>query len=475
MMNSNLPHNLEAEQALLGTLMASNDAIAIVAGVVRLEHFSEPVHARIMDAICKAHEAGSTASPLTLKPRFESDTTMAELGGWQYLVHLTANAVPSLSVEGLARQIRELAERRRIIAGCDDLAEAASDTSGETDHRKAAAEHISELSDLLDGSVRRKHAFTLGEAADVVCERLDRMANGEADPNAIPSGISGLDEALGGLRRGAYNILAGRPSMGKTAVGVQVALNVASAGHGVAYFSLEMPATSLTERCIASRLWMPVADSIAYTSISRGDLNDRENRWVMQCRNDLDALPLVIDERPALSASEIEAQARVFASRFQRQGERLGLIVVDHIHKMTAPGFTRPVEVYTHVSARLADLAKRLDCPVLTLAQLNRSVESRDDKRPTLADLRESGAIEQDADAVIFCYRDAYYLERQSCRSVEAEADRMADLAECQNRLELLVAKNRQGPIGTVDCWADMACNVVRDPRDLHGLEARAA
>jgi replicative DNA helicase len=263
--------------------------------------------------------------------------------------------------------------------------------------------------------------------------------------------------------------------MGKTAVGVQLALNVATAGHGVAYFSLEMPATSLTERCIASRLWMPDADGIAYTRISRGDLNERESRWVRQCRDDLDALPLDIDERPALSAAEIEAQARVFASRFQRQGKRLGLIVVDHLHKCIAPGYSKPVEVFTQVSARLADLAKKLDVPVLALAQLNRSVESREDKRPTLADLRESGAIEQDADAVIFTYRDAYYLERQSYRSMEDEADRLADLAKCQNRLELIVAKNRQGPIGTVDCWCNMACNVVRDPRDLHPMEVQAA
>jgi replicative DNA helicase len=315
-MNGTLPQNLEAEQALLGTLMGNSDTIALIAGVVRPEHLAEPVHARIMDAICKAHEAGRTVSPLTLKTQFEAEATMAELGGWQYLVQLTASAVPAISAEVLARQIRELAERRRIIAGCDELAESARDTSGETDHRKVAAEHISELSDLLDGSAQRKHTFTLGEAAGVVCDRLDRMDKGEADPNAIPSGIGGLDQALGGLRRGAYIILAGRPSMGKTAVGVQLALNVAAAGHGVAYFSLEMPATSLTERCIASRLWMPNADGIAYTSISRGGLNEREGRWVRQCRDDLDALPLVIDERPALSASEIEAQARVFASRF---------------------------------------------------------------------------------------------------------------------------------------------------------------
>jgi replicative DNA helicase len=474
-MSRPLPKNLEAEQALLGTLITNNDTIALVAGVVQPEHFAEPVHARIMDAICKAHEAGSTVSPLTLKTQFDGDATMAELGGWHYLVNLTACAAPLASAEELARQIRELAERRRIIAGCDDLAEAAGDTSGETDHRKAAAGYVSELSDLLDGSVRRKYAFSLGEAADVVCVRLDGMAKGEADPNAIPSDIAGLDEALGGLRRGAYNILAGRPSMGKTAVGVQVALNVASAGHGVAYFSLEMPATSLTERMIASRLWISNADSITYTDISRGRLNEQQIRWIRQARDDLDALPMVIDERPALSASEIEAQARVFASRFQRQGKRLGLIVVDHIHKCIAPGCSKPVEVFTQVSARLADLAKRLDCSVLALAQLNRSVESRDDKRPTLADLRESGAIEQDADAVVFTYRDAYYLQRQARRSAVAEADRMAELAECQNRLEMIVAKNRQGPIGTVDCWADMAFNVVRDPRDLQALETRVA
>ncbi len=469
------PQNLDVEQALLGSLLVNNDTIALVRGIVSPGHFAEPLHARIYDAVCRMHDDGTDATALTLIPRFENDATMAELGGVAYLAQLSGCAVP-LNATSHARQIRELADRRTLIVEGERLAEDAADTSDNGDYRKSAAEHVSAVSDMLEGSTQRKHSFTLGEAADVVCERLDRMAAGEADPNAISTGIPVLDEVTGGLRRGNYVILAGRPSMGKTAVGVQIALNVSKAGHGVGYFSLEMPAASLTERCMANHLWMPETQ-IAYVDIANGRLDERQARWVRQARDDVQALPLRIDDRPALTAAQIEAQARVWASNYQREGKKLDLVVIDHLHKCTATEYTQPVQIFTHVSARLADLSKKLDCPVLALAQLNRGVEAREDKRPTLADLRESGSIEQDADAVIFTYRESYYLERQTFKDYEDEADRLAELAHCRDRLDLLVAKNRQGPIASVDVWCDLPCNVIRDPRELHemDMEARAA
>jgi replicative DNA helicase len=262
--------------------------------------------------------------------------------------------------------------------------------------------------------------------------------------------------------------------MGKSAIGVQVALNAARAGHGVLYSSLEMPAASLQERIYSSWLWSPDA-RIEYVDISQGIVGERELRWLKEARNDVDQLPMVIDDRAQLSPSDIEAQARVVASRLQRQGKSLDLLVVDHIHKMIAPPLQKPVEVFSNISARLADLSKKLDCAVLCLAQLNRGVESRENKRPLLSDLRESGAIEQDADVVMFAFRESYYLERHKGKSFEDEADRLAMLSDCQNRLELIIAKNRQGPIGTADLWADMPCNVIRDQHDYQNMEARAA
>jgi replicative DNA helicase len=173
--------------------------------------------------------------------------------------------------------------------------------------------------------------------------------------------------------------------------------------------------------------------------------------------------PIIIEDEPGLTAAEIEARARVIDSKLRAKGKSLDLVIVDHIHKCRHPGSQSKVSEYTEISSRLAEAAKRLDCPVVTLAQLNRAVEGRDDKRPSFADLRESGAIEQDADLVAFLYREAYYLERQRHRSVEAEADRIGDLMRCKHKLELIIAKQRSGPIGTVNLWCDMASNVVSD------------
>ncbi len=190
-------------------------------------------------------------------------------------------------------------------------------------------------------------------------------------------------------------------------------------------------------------------------------------RWLESAAEELKSWPLIVDDAAALTPAEVEARAQIAKAKFERQGTRLDLVVVDHIHKMRQPGTQSKVAEYTEISARLAEMAKRLDCPVLALAQLNRAVEMRDDKRPQLADLRESGSIEQDADTVMFVYRPAYYLERRRCLEPGAEADRLAELDVVAHRLELIIEKQRSGPIGTLDLWCDMAANVVRDPADV--------
>ncbi len=197
-------------------------------------------------------------------------------------------------------------------------------------------------------------------------------------------------------------------------------------------------------------------------------------RWLESAAQEIRQWPLIVDDAAGLAAAEIEARAQIARSKFERGGKSLSLIVVDHIHKMRHQGATSKVSEYTEISARLAEMAKRLDCPVLALAQLNRGVEVRDDKRPQLADLRESGSIEQDADTVLFVYRQAYYLERRRCSDPGAEADRMADLTKVANQLELIIEKQRSGPIGTIDLWCDMASNVVRDPAELQNMEIAA-
>jgi replicative DNA helicase len=278
----------------------------------------------------------------------------------------------------------------------------------------------------------------------------------------------------GGMRRGELLILGGRPSMGKTALGAVIAANVTQSGRGVVYFSLEMPVGLLVPRFLSARVWGPAGPAVAYQRILRGAVSADEARWLKSASEDFSAWPLVIDDDAGLGVGEIEARSRVIASRMQAKGQSLDLVVVDHLHRMRVPNATSRVNELSAISAGLAEAAKRLNCPVLALAQLNRGVETRDDKRPTLADLRESGSIEQDADLVAFAYRPGYYLERQRCSNPADEADRLADMEREGHKLELLIAKQRSGPIGTVDLWCDLASNVVIDAADLHSM-GRAA
>ena len=259
--------------------------------------------------------------------------------------------------------------------------------------------------------------------------------------------------------------------MGKTALAVQLAMNVAGAGGGVFYASLEMPTALLMPRLASAKLWTPGTNNcLHYQTILRGDLNPQEWRFVQSAADEMKAWPFIIDDAPGLNAPELEARAQVAKAKFERGGKSLDLVVVDHLHKMRHAGAQSKVTEYTEISSRLAEMAKRLDCPVLALAQLNRGVESRDDKRPQLADLRESGSIEQDADTVMFVYRPSYYLERERHSNPAKEADRMAQAEKAAGKLELIIEKQRSGPIGTVELWCDVAANVVRD---IMGFEPR--
>lgn len=463
------PVNLEAEQAVLGAILANNEAYHRVSATLKPDHFSEPVHARIYDAASTLIRAGRIASPLTLKNHFENDATLPEIGGVAYLARLAANATTILNVPDYAELLVDLAARRAAMAAAHDLiAEAANVTIGES-FRPALATAIEGFQRFFDNASERKTTYTAAEAGTAMVDRITRIRSGEVDRNAIKTGIVALDRYTGGLHRGEYVILGGRPSIGKTALAVQLAFTVAQRGGGVFYGSLEMPVTLLMPRLAACHLWTPGgATNIPYTRILRSELNDREARWVAEATQEMSAFPLIIDDAPGLSPAELEARAAVAKSKLERKGRSLDLVIVDHLHKMRQAGTTSKTNEYTEISARLAEMAKRLDCPVLALAQLNRGVENRDDKRPQLADLRESGSIEQDADVVLFVYRAAYYLERKRCANVADEADRLADLAAVKNRLDVIIEKQRSGPIGTVELWTDIASNVVIDLAEVH-------
>lgn len=470
------PSNIEAEQAVLGSLLTDTPLIywPQVAGVLTPEHFSEAVHSRIFEAIAMLSRAGKPASAMTLKNAFEKDETLNEIGGTVYLARLMASAIPLLSLRPHVELLRDLAARRVVIEAARKLINDADNVTVDETFRPVLANHVEAMQALFDNGSTRKTTSTLGEATTAMVDRITRIRNGEIDRNAIKTGIASIDRFTGGLHRGEYIILGGRPSMGKTALAVQLAYNIAEGGGGVFYASLEMPVPLLTPRLTSCRLWTPGTPVVSYQNLIRGLVSDTEMRWVESAAKEMKTWPLVIDDAPGLSAPELEARVQVAKSRMERNGKSLDLVIVDHLHKMRHPNTPSKVNEYTEISSRLAELAKRLDCPVVALAQLNRGVESRDDKHPQLSDLRESGSIEQDADTVLFAYREAYYLERQRLAGVAAESDRRAELAIARHKLELLIEKQRSGPIGTINLWCDMAANVVRDPNHSEEMEIAA-
>lgn len=462
-----LPSNLEVEQAVLGSLLSDSGLTywPQVAGLLAPDHFAEPVHSRIFNAIATLCSAGKPATPLTLKSAFEKDETLQEIGGFVYLSRLMSSAVPLLSLRPHAELLRDLSARRVVIEAATKLIEDAGTVTVDETFRPTLANHVEAMQALFENGSTRKTTATLGEASAAMVERVKRIRNGEVDRNAIKTGIAAIDRLTGGLHRGEYVILGGRPSMGKTALACQLTYNVAERGAGVFYASLEMPVALLTPRLVSCRLWTPGTVSVVdYQRILRGAVNEVEMRWIESAAKEMKSWPYIIDDAPGLSAPELEARVQVAKSKLERSGRSLDLVVVDHLHKMRHPNTPSKVNEYTEISSRLAEMAKRLDCPVVALAQLNRGVESRDDKRPQLADLRESGSIEQDADTVMFVYRPAYYLDRKRCSDASKEADRSAEAHEARNELELIVEKQRSGPIGSINLWCDMAANVVRDP-----------
>lgn len=461
--------NLELEQGVLGMLLGDTDIRLWpqIAGRLKPEHFTDGLHSRIFEAGLKLTAQGTPATAVTLSTYFAKDRTLDEIGGVAYLARLMANAITEREFRGALDLLPDLAARRAIIAASKDVAEVAQAVAPGETFRPTLGKHIEALQQLFDSSGVRRTTSTFAEGAQAMVDRVNRMKSGEADPNAIKTGIAALDKKTGGLHRGEYIILGARPGMGKTATALQIAYNIARAGGGVLYFSLEMPHSSLIPRLASTHLWTASgATCVPYNRIIRADLNDMETRWLSAFAREIDGWPFLIDDAPGLTPADMESRAQVQKARFEMNGRDLSVIIVDHLHKMRQPGAQSKVAEYTEISARLAEMAKRLNCPVLTLAQLNRSVESRDDKRPQLSDLRESGSIEQDADVAMFLYRPAYYLERDKHADMGKEVDRIQALRACQNRLDLIIEKQRSGSVGTLELYCDIANNAVHDLED---------
>jgi replicative DNA helicase len=454
-----LPHNIEAEQALLGALLVNNDVYDRVASLVQAAHFFDPVHARIFETAAERIRRNALATPVTLKPFFEDDAGLRELGGPAYLARLAGSAISLFAARDYAQLIYDLAIRRDLILIGQEIAEKAARVTVESEPRDQIVEAEQALYQLGEqGKVDKGFQSFRAAVVDAV-----QVANAaylrDGGLAGLSTGLIDLDKRLGGLHPSDLLILAGRPSMGKTSLATNIAFNIARAyrkgvkpdgGEGaveggvVGFFSLEMSAEQLAARVLSEAARVPSHQ------IRHGDMTEEEMRRFIEAAKALESCPLFIDDTPALPISTIAARAR----RLKRQ-HGLDVLFVDYL-QLAKPASSRSegrVQEVSEITQGLKAIAKELNIPVVALSQLSRAVESREDKRPQLSDLRESGSIEQDADVVMFVFREEYYKEREKPGDHDIEAmmkwkDAMSAL---HGKAEVIIGKQRHGPIGAVD------------------------
>ena len=442
------PSNLEAEQALLGSILVNNDIIDEISNIINPISFYDPAHTKIYEVIEVLNNKGMIANPITLKNYFEKDNMLNEVGGTEYLVKLTRFSGSTKQAVDYAKVIHEMYLRRELILISDNLS---SDTLNSRDQN---AEEIIEnteksLFDLAERGSFSQSFLKFNQALDQTIEMATLAMKNDQGIVGVPTGLTDLDEKLGGLHRSDLVILAGRPSMGKTALATNIAYYAAQnlmkrqEKSSVAFFSLEMSSEQLSTRILSEQARIKSDD------IRRGKVTEEEiNRYIETSRN-IYNLPLFIDETPAITIATLSNRARRIKRLFG-----VSLIVVDYIQLMRAGNTNRNdgrVQEISEITQGLKALAKELGVPVLALSQLSRAVEQRDDKQPQLSDLRESGSIEQDADVVMFVYREAYYLERKQPKLGSIEhAEWQSKMNDVNGLADIILGKQRHGPTGTV-------------------------
>jgi replicative DNA helicase len=460
------PHNYEAEQALLGALLANNEVYNRVSEFLRAEHFADALHGRIYEAIGKLVLRGQIANPVTLKNLFDQDGALSEIGGAQYLVQLAQAVVTVINAEDYGRAIFDLYLRRQLIGVGEDIV----NDSFAYDPDVTAIDQIERsemrLFNLAEGGQveggPKKFDAVLKSALDMAENAYKR----DSHVTGVTTGLRDMDRKLGGLQPSDLIILAGRPSMGKTALATNIGFNAAEAvkdaetgtRHRVVFFSMEMSAEQLAHRIMAEK------SGVSSDRIRRGDVKHDDFTRIVEAAQAMTTVQFFIDDTPALTVPALRTRAR----RLKRQFG-LDMIIVDYLQLMRSASpkaQENRVQEISEITRGLKAVAKELNVPVVALSQLSRAVENREDKRPQLADLRESGSIEQDADVVMFVYREQYYHERAEPKQRTDEApdkfqDRMARWQEhgarIHNVAEVIIAKQRHGPVGTLELFFDGA------------------
>jgi replicative DNA helicase len=459
-----LPQNIEAEAALLGALMIDNRLVEDVQTRLKAHHFFEPLHGRIYDAILRLTDRNMIANPVTLRPLFDGDEGIKEVGGPSYLAQLTGSGAAIIGAKDFAQQIYDLALLRALIGVGRDLVEGALDTSEEVAPLTQIERAETELYKVAEEGGAEGKAKSFGEAAIASIKSAEAALNNGGGLSGITTGFNSINGRMGGLHKSDLVILAGRPGMGKSALATNIAFNTArrylqdqadgidakdSAGAAVGFFSLEMSAEQLVTRVLSEQT------GITAEKIRTGQISRHEFQSFARTADELHTLPLYIDDTPGLTIAALRARAR----RLKRQ-KGIGLVVVDYLQLLQGTGRSsndNRVQEISEISRGLKQLAKELDVPVLALSQLSRAVEQREDKRPQLSDLRESGSIEQDADIVLFIYREDYYLKAHEPKHpipddppevFSAYEEWQAKFRPVEGLAELIVAKQRHGATG---------------------------
>jgi replicative DNA helicase len=462
------PHNIEAEQALIGAILVNNEAYYRVSDFLDVQHFFEPLHQKIYEIAGNLIRAGKVATPITLKTFLPTDIDIGGLNISQYLARLAAEATTVINAADYGRTIGDLSLRRNLIRIGEDMVNVAFDAPVDFAPREQIEDAERRLYEIAETNKFGKGFLLFKEALKTAVDMAANAYQREGKLSGLATGLRDLDAKMGGLQSSDLIIVAGRPGMGKTSLATNIAYNVARAWRGetrvdghmatvdggiVGFFSLEMSAEQLATRIIAERTAIPSS------VIRRGGITETDFEKIKDVSIELQALPFYVDETGGLTIAQLAARAR----RLKRQ-RGLDLLVIDYIQLLQ--GTTRRssesrVQEVTEITTNLKALAKELNVPIIALSQLSRQVESRDDKRPQLSDLRESGSIEQDADVVLFVFREEYYLANKEPRpGSEEHLKWQTDMALVHGKAELIIGKQRHGPTGTVQVSFD--ANVTR-------------
>ncbi|WP_417684091.1 replicative DNA helicase [Roseibium sp.] len=452
------PHNAEAERQLLGAILVNNETFYRVSDFLEPHHFFVPPHQDIYEKVGQLIRAGKTASPITLKTFYPADTKIADLSATQFLLRLAADAASIINAEDYGRTIYDLALRRNLIRIGEDMVNIAFDAPIDVPPTQQIDDAERRLFELAETGKREGGFVTFGDALTQTIEMAHSAFNREGALSGISTGLRDLDSLMGGLQHSDLIVLAGRPAMGKTSLATNIAYNIAQAyqaeeqpdgtiktvnGGVVGFFSLEMSAEQLATRIISEQA------EISSSKIRRGDISEAEFEKLAACAQTMQTVPLHVDQTGGISIASLVAKAR----RLKRQ-RGLDLLVVDYIQLLSgsAKNSGNRVQEITEITTGLKALAKELHVPIIALSQLSRQVESRDDKRPMMSDLRESGSIEQDADVILFVYRDEYYIGKTEPEEGTPEHEVWKDkLERAKGKAEVIIAKQRHGPTGTVN------------------------